>query len=200
MKILKIFLLILSFNLLSHAGNKQVQISSIITNYLLTANSSPLVDFGDIEYQTQFKLIAPYGIINSNTSIIEYISVNGEQIDVNDVNYTFDIYNPEYFDGTTLTLDVKLEGKTKVENFFLDVPDIPTDMTDLQFTIEGNAIRITGTVTSLDDIIEFIMVNDARIEVNAMTYTFDGSVLYEGDFHILVKRQGKSSIEETVRF
>jgi hypothetical protein len=55
-------------------------------------------------------------------------------------------------------------------------------------------------VTSLDDIIEFIMVNDVRIEVNAMTYTFDGSVLYEGSFHILVKRQGKSSTERTVRF
>jgi len=74
----------------------------------------------DVNYTTDADpfgnpVVFPTGNISSADQMIEYIVVNGEQIDVNDMNFTFP--DSVGFVGTTLTIDVKLEGKDELENF-----------------------------------------------------------------------------------
>jgi len=75
----------------------------------------------DVNYTTDIDLgngnpiVIPTGNISSTDQMIEYIVVNGIRLDVNETNYTFS--GSIGFEGTTLIIDVKLEGKDELEKF-----------------------------------------------------------------------------------
>ncbi len=82
------------------------------------------------------------------------------------------------------------------------VPDISTNFDGVSYTTDTDLfsgdpiVTPTGTITSPDDEIEYIVVNGDQIPVNAMSYNFDGGQFFLGtNLEIQVKLAGKDTLE-----
>ncbi len=101
---------------------KTLAMLCVVTNFILSEKEEVLdqpTEF-NVTYiasnnpGTGTPIVTPSGTITSPDQKIEYIEVNGFRININEHQHTF---LGGSFNGNTLNIDVKLEGKAVLENY-----------------------------------------------------------------------------------